>query len=91
VEQAAAAAKSLEEQAQQLTESVSVFRLDDHDTAAPAPAPQASPAQRTAPKAAAKPAGRPAAKAGSATANPAAARKILSAAKPMSPDDWEEF
>ena len=91
VEQAAAAAKSLEEQAQQLTESVSVFRLDDHDTVAPAPAPQASPAQRTAPKAAAKPAGRPAAKAGSATANPAAARKIVSAAKPMSPDDWEEF
>ena len=40
VEQAAAAAKSPKEQAQQLTESVSVFRLDNADVAAPAVAPK---------------------------------------------------
>ncbi len=93
VEQAAAAAQSMQDEAATLSASVSVFKLDDSyaaaapaatsrpavaRTPAPAAAPRLAPAQAAAVKPAARPAAKPAAKA---------------AAKPKadSNSEWEEF
>lgn len=94
VEQAAAAAKSLEEQAQHLAEAVSVFRLDGNEVAEPEPAPKPGPPPRVVPKAPVKAPvkapGRPAAKASPASTNPGS-RKIAATSKTLNPDEWEEF
>ncbi|MFA5940075.1 MAG: methyl-accepting chemotaxis protein [Sinimarinibacterium sp.] len=95
VEEASAAARSLEEQAGGLSHSVSQFKLDDAHAAAPAfaarPAPRAAaPAVRPAPRpAAARPAARPV----SAIKKPAAANGVAKpAAAPAKADDqWSEF
>ncbi|MBA5635698.1 HAMP domain-containing protein [Duganella sp. LX20W] len=87
VEQAAAAAESMQEQAHNLAEAVSIFKLSHEDQArrpavavrAPAPA-MAAPAPR--PTVAAAPV-RPA-----VTARPAAPKKLAASAPG---DDWEEF
>ncbi|QJD92937.1 HAMP domain-containing protein [Duganella dendranthematis] len=95
VEEAAAAAASLEEQAAQLAEVVSVFRMD----AVSAPRAPAMAARRTAtatvPAAAAATKSRPALK--SAATKPAAASASSAAKAPArqmataASDDWEEF
>ena len=93
VEQAAAAAQSLQDQASELAQVVSVFKLVEGE--------QVHVAQHsvleTAPAATPKPAARPAAKAKPALKRPAAAaapaakpKKIASAASAAS-DEWEEF
>ncbi|MEW6762747.1 MAG: methyl-accepting chemotaxis protein [Pseudomonadota bacterium] len=76
VEEAAAAAESMQEQAARLAEAVSVFRIGA-DAAAPV---LASPA----------PAPRPALPARTATAKPAPVRKPAASAKAAEPE-WEEF
>ncbi|SHH20940.1 methyl-accepting chemotaxis protein [Massilia sp. CF038] len=94
VEEAAAAAQSLQDQASELAHVVSVFKLVDGE--------QAQTVQHsvleTAPVASAtKPAARPAAKAKPALKRPAAAPAAAPAAKPKkiasaaSSDEWEEF
>jgi len=89
VEEAAAAAQSMQDQAVELSRSVSTFRLDDHGHAAPAPtsAPTSTTSavttrrvQVTAKKPAASPALRPAA---------AQPKKQLTTE--AAGDDWEEF
>ncbi|WP_093560558.1 methyl-accepting chemotaxis protein [Pseudoduganella namucuonensis] len=81
VEEAAAAADSLREQADHLTQVVNVFKLDDAHTAAASAPPRASASVRTL----ARPA-RPAA--GPAIAPPA---RRPAAARTGTDDDWEEF
>jgi methyl-accepting chemotaxis protein len=74
VEQAAAAAQSLQEQSGRLVETVSIFKLSSHET------PRAQPARKPAPKPASKPtAAAPAAPAKAAVAAPAPAPKALPA------------
>ena len=103
VEQAAAAAQSLQEQSGRLVETVSIFKLSSHET------PRAQPARKPAPpKPASKPAAAapaaPAAPARAAVAAPAPAPKALPAkpaasasakagSKAMAADDgdWEQF
>ncbi|TDY98607.1 UNVERIFIED_ORG: methyl-accepting chemotaxis protein [Herbaspirillum seropedicae] len=96
VEQAAAAAQSLQEQSGRLVETVSIFKLSSHET------PRAQPARKPVPpKASSKPvAAAPAAPAKAAVAAPAPAPKALPAkpaasasAKAMAADDgdWEQF
>ncbi|WBS01255.1 methyl-accepting chemotaxis protein [Pseudoduganella sp. SL102] len=89
VEQAAAAAESMQDQAQRLAEAVAIFKLGGEATAAlpavastkPAFKPAVKPAVLPAAKAAPKPAGKV------AVASPAAKK---TAATPAG-DDWEEF
>jgi methyl-accepting chemotaxis protein len=91
VEQSAAAASSLHQQASDLVKAVSVFQLDLAGTARPAAksvqkAPLASPVKSTAVKSSSRPA--PAA----SEAKPATARKPAPlAAGAGKSDDWEEF
>jgi methyl-accepting chemotaxis protein len=91
VEEAAAAAKSLQDQAANLAQIVSVFKLDE-TLAAPK---QAAPARKPAPRTAAPGAQRrmAAPKQESPAREPAPARKLESkpAAKTASQDEWEEF
>ncbi|MBP1317298.1 methyl-accepting chemotaxis protein [Herbaspirillum sp. 1130] len=100
VEQAAAAAQSLQEQSGRLVETVSIFKLSSHET------PRAQPARKPVPpKASSKPvAAAPAAPAKAAVAAPVPAPKALPA-KPAAPasakaggkamaaddGDWEQF
>ncbi len=97
VEQSAAAAESLKQQAQQLVQAVAVFKLAHGETLrpaqtqAPAPAPVPAPAPRAAPTAAKRMAPKPAAKPAAAKA---AAPKPAAAATPVaagSDDDWQSF
>jgi methyl-accepting chemotaxis protein len=106
VEQSAAAATSLQEQASRLAGTVSVFRLDGRaGAAAPAPAPASKPAaaavpvprlarasQAAAPKAAPQPR-RAAAKAQrpAAAAAAGASASASAAAAASAGGDWEEF
>ncbi|MDR9849182.1 methyl-accepting chemotaxis protein [Herbaspirillum huttiense] len=100
VEQAAAAAQSLQEQSGRLVETVSIFKLSSHET------PRAQPARKPVPsKASSKPvAAAPAAPAKAAVAAPVPAPKALPAkpaasasakagGKAMAADDgdWEQF
>jgi len=95
VEEAAAAAESMQEQAGMLSQAVSIFKLS-HDAAVQR---TASPAPRRAAVAAARPAARAAATPAIAAPRPTAATKP--AAKPSAPkkaptassgaDEWEEF
>jgi methyl-accepting chemotaxis protein len=103
VEQAAAAAQSLQEQSGRLVETVSIFKLSSHET------PRAQPARKSAPpKPASKPTAAapaaPAAPAKAAVAAPAPAPKALPAkpaasagakggskAPPADEGDWEQF
>jgi|GEM_PF-3219543 len=75
VEEATAAARSMEEQAHQLSEAVALFHLDD--AAAPASAPPA-------PRRAAAPARAPAPKL-------APAPRVIAPAKDADGGDWQEF
>ncbi|MFD2366301.1 methyl-accepting chemotaxis protein [Pseudoduganella sp. GCM10020061] len=95
VEEAAAAAQSLQDQAGELARVVSIFKLTEGErfaapapvAAAPAaPAIAAQPAARPAPKAAAK----PALKRPDAAAKAAGAKQKKAAVAPVS-DEWEEF
>jgi methyl-accepting chemotaxis protein len=94
VEQAAAAAGSLEEQARQLKEAVSAFRVAGGAELAPGPAPAPRPAARPAVRPAVKTQHAPAAvKAGTAPVKRAAPARPA-APKTMPPageDDWETF
>ena len=86
VEESASAAASLEQQASNLSQVVSIFTLDGAQTAPAAPR---QPAARTAAPAAVavrKPAAKPAAK---LAANKPAPKKAVNAAAPD--DSWEEF
>ncbi|NHZ88387.1 HAMP domain-containing protein [Massilia sp. CCM 8733] len=86
VEEAAAAAKSLQDQAATLAEVVSVFKLDESVApAARAAAARAAPATRGAARPAAKPGARPLA---TPAARPAAKAPAKSA---PAGDDWEAF
>jgi len=78
VEEATAAARSMEEQAGHLSDAVSIFRLDEQDlvVAAPAVAPTPAPRAAARPAAAAAPARRP--------ANRAVAAELAES-------DWQEF
>ena len=94
VEQSAAAAQSLREQADQLAQAVAVFRLAGHVGLAP----QASPAKVAAPRPPVQVTSRPAAPAAKprpiAAALPVArpvAAKPAAPAQPGSDDDWETF
>jgi methyl-accepting chemotaxis protein len=96
VEEAAAAAESMQEQAELLSQAVSIFKLS-HDTAvrrAPTPAPQravvkpAAAPKRAAIAAASRPASAPA-PAPTAAARPAAPKKTTAASSGA--DEWEEF
>ncbi len=103
VEQAAAAAQSLQEQSGRLVETVSIFKLSSHE------APRAQPARKPAPS---KPASKPTAAAPAASAAPAKAAvaapasapkalpakpaasanaKAASKAPPADDGDWEQF
>jgi len=83
VEESAAAAGSMQDQAAKLAEVVSVFKLDGHVAAAPAPAPARAVAVR------AKPAARPVKKAPVA---PVVAAPVKQAARATAgADEWEEF
>ena len=91
VEQAAAAAESMQEQSQKLAQAVSIFKLDDdhaHAPAARAIASSASVASRPAPRAPAPALRRPADPARAAAPSPSSSPKKLTAA---AGDDWEEF
>jgi len=86
VEEATAAAKSLEDQASELTRAVAVFRLND---AAPAVAPVAKPRTSSVKAAAQRPvASSPAKKAPPARGVPGAARPAAALAESA---EWEEF
>ncbi|AKZ61546.1 chemotaxis protein [Herbaspirillum hiltneri N3] len=99
VEQAAAAAQSLQDQAQRLTQSVSVFKLDGNHQLAPTPAAAAAvrtvditprPAAVTAGGKSSKP--RQSSTAPAKAARPTAAPALpASAAVKSSDDDWEQF
>ena len=91
VEEATAAARALEEQANQLSQAVSMFKLDQHPASSPAlPATTARPAPT--PPAAAAPAPVAAAKRGKAKpkAKPQAAPSMREPAL-ANDDDWQEF
>ncbi len=77
VEEATAAARSMEEQAGHLSDAVSIFKLDAHDVVLP-PAPVAAPAPRAARAVAAAP----------APVRRAAARPV---ATELADGDWQEF
>jgi methyl-accepting chemotaxis protein len=97
VEEAAAAAESMQEQAQLLSQAVSIFKLS-HDVGVRRAAPASTPAPRRAVVAAPV---RAAAAAIAATPRPAAAAAAAAAARPAAPkkaapapsagDEWEEF
>jgi len=105
VEESTAAAQSLREQAQQLAQAVSVFKVNDGGAGYPLPAAPVVPAVRTpapAPRPAPAPAVRaPVAKAAAPLPNPppkpATAPKLAAAPKPApraaagGDDDWETF
>jgi methyl-accepting chemotaxis protein len=92
VEQAAAAAASLEDQASNLSEVVSIFKLGG-STLAPLPQPVASSAAKATVKAVVKPAAAPARSSARAPARLAAARPAAKkvTASAGSDDAWEEF
>jgi methyl-accepting chemotaxis protein len=95
VEEAAAAAQSLQDQATELARVVSIFKLTEEERfapAAPAPVAAAVPAvQPQAPRVAAKPAlKRPEPAARAAAAAAAKAKKPAATTAPAS-DEWEEF
>jgi len=85
VEEAAAAAGALQNQAENLSRIVSVFKLDQAHTVSskPVPVARSAPVKSAASKAAVRSLSKPAAK----TVKPAASRKEPVAAT----DDWEEF
>jgi methyl-accepting chemotaxis protein len=87
VEQAAAAAQSLQDQAGELARVVSIFKLSEHEERTP----RAAAPVYTAPVVVAKPAARPPVK--KAVAAPAAKPKKIAAAAAAaaSSDEWEEF
>ncbi|KAF1042056.1 MAG: Methyl-accepting chemotaxis protein I [Herbaspirillum frisingense] len=89
VEQAAAAAQALQDQARRLTEVVSVFKIDGMQAAAPVRAPR--PASAPVPTKAKPAAKAPAAAAPAAPALPA--KPAMPASKPVNDDqgDWEQF
>jgi len=96
VEQSAAAAQSLREQADQLAQAVAAFKLAGHEAAALSVRPAAAvakPAAASVPRAASKlPAARAAAAAAKKAAAPAAAPTVV--AKPpaaAADDEWETF
>ena len=97
VEESAAAADSLNQQARQLVQAVAVFKLDE--TARPAPVvPLATPRAKTAsPAAPAKPQPAPAKALNRPTPAPAPAlanspaRKISAESKARAEEDWEQF
>jgi methyl-accepting chemotaxis protein len=97
VEESAAAAQSMKDQAQTLAQVVSVFRIgSDAPAARPAPAaskPAAAPVAAPKPAAAFKPAAapRPAAPATAAKPAPAPAMAQASPAAPKDDGDWETF
>jgi len=106
VEQAAAAAQSLQEQSARLSETVSVFKLSSHEAArataprkpaphaAPHAAPQATSRPATAAAAPAKPAAIPSTSATKALpAKPAASASPKASSKAVAADDgdWEQF
>jgi methyl-accepting chemotaxis protein len=94
VEESAAAAESLKDQARRLAEVVQVFRLDPSSVpvmppvavSAPRPAPVAAPAPARAPAAA-----RPAAAPARAAASPVASPKPVAVASASAEGDWESF
>ncbi|NUU04089.1 methyl-accepting chemotaxis protein [Herbaspirillum robiniae] len=92
VEEAAAAAQAMQDQAAQLMEAVSVFKVDAGMAAAPSPAASAA---HAAPKAAAPVIRKPAAPARALAHKPAAEtrpnRAPASAAGKVTDDDWEQF
>jgi methyl-accepting chemotaxis protein len=95
VEEAAAAAQALQDQANSLTEVVSVFRIESQSGRALLPQPAALAQPRPAPRAEARPARAPARQ---AVAAPAARRQPAlsgegAARRPTAPSDaeWEEF
>jgi methyl-accepting chemotaxis protein-1 (serine sensor receptor) len=92
VEQAAAAAESLQDQARALEQAVSVFRLDGAAVSRQAASrPAARPAPRAVP-AAKRPAAPAIARSASAPASaPASAARRLAAAPAAADGDWEEF
>ncbi len=91
VEEAAAAAQSLQEQSGRLVETVSIFKLSSHDqqrAAAPAAAPRTQRTVDVTPRAAALPR-KPAARPSSAASAPAS-RPTMQAAAAVD-GDWEQF
>ncbi|WP_229223615.1 methyl-accepting chemotaxis protein [Duganella sp. sic0402] len=94
VEEAAAAAQSLQDQAGELARVVSIFKLVEGEerTAAAAPAPAAKQAAVVKPIAASRaPVKKLAAKATPASAPAAKPKKVASAASTAGSDEWEEF
>jgi methyl-accepting chemotaxis protein len=96
VEESAAAAESLKDQAHKLNEVISVFRLGQdapasHSAPAPrkAPAPAHTPTSSAKPSAAPRPA--PAPKASAAAPRPAAPRPAAAPAPKAADGDWETF
>nr|WP_305800526.1 methyl-accepting chemotaxis protein [Shinella sp. XGS7] len=96
VEESAAAAESLKDQAHKLNEVISVFRLG-HDAPAShsAPAPRKAPAPAHTPTSSAKPSAAPrpapAPKASAAAPRPAAPRPAAAPAPKAADGDWETF
>ncbi|WP_374562086.1 methyl-accepting chemotaxis protein [Ideonella sp.] len=91
VEESAAAAESLKDQAQRLMQVVATFRLDGNGslaTAAPAPS---APARSAAPARAAAPAPRPAAAPAAAPVAAAAPSPAPAAASTAAEDEWTSF
>ena len=80
VEEATAAARSMEEQAGHLSEAVSIFKLDEHDVVVPVQAAPSAPAPRMVRAVAATPVAAPARR--------AAARPL---ATELADGDWQEF
>ncbi|WP_159913850.1 methyl-accepting chemotaxis protein [Pantoea sp. 18069] len=94
VEESAAAADSLQRQAQDLVEAVAVFRLDDGQARATRAAPAARAVQPAPQRAAARPA--PVVRQAPAPAVPAVPHSVNSRGRPAqasasSTDDWESF
>ncbi|MDQ1922980.1 methyl-accepting chemotaxis protein [Massilia pseudoviolaceinigra] len=83
VEQAAAAAEAMKQQAASLAEAVSIFKIGDHHMAA---APAARAARRSAPTARA-----PAARAATSAARLPASKPAAARPVPAGESDWEEF
>jgi methyl-accepting chemotaxis protein len=93
VEQAAAAAQSLQDQASELAQVVSVFKLVEGEQVHVAQQSVLETAPVAAPKPAARPAARvkPALKRPAAAAAPAARPKKIASAAAAASDEWEEF